>query len=127
MSVDRVTISRATPGRRNGRRRFAEQTFRDAFQAGNTLEDMDAYRGIAFAEPLQPEQIADAAIATLLPKTVLPLRVMRSSGTPAGNHHLRIEVVLRWSGSVRMVDPDGGLARAVRQRALYEWRVFRPG
>jgi hypothetical protein len=39
------------PRRRKRQARFAEQTFRDAFQAGSTLEDMDAYCGIAFAEP----------------------------------------------------------------------------
>jgi hypothetical protein len=39
------TGGRATPGA------VSEQTFRDAFQAENTMGDMDAYCGIAFAEP----------------------------------------------------------------------------
>lgn len=66
MSAGRVTIRRAAPAEAQRPARFARQTLRDAFQAGNTLEDMDVYCGIAFAGPLPPEQIADAAIAMLL-------------------------------------------------------------
>lgn len=46
--------------------RFAEDTFRDAFAAGNDPDDMAVYCASAFAPEIQGAQIVDPAIATLI-------------------------------------------------------------
>ena len=69
-SVDQLDrglfIRQAVPADAVALARFAEDTFRDAFAAGNDPDDMAVYCASAFAPEIQGAQIADAAIETLV-------------------------------------------------------------
>jgi diamine N-acetyltransferase len=61
-----VVIRTAPPAEAESLARFAERTFREAFEADNRPEDMDEYCGTAFTTDAMRDFLSDPAIATLV-------------------------------------------------------------
>lgn len=59
-------IRTATPADAEPLARFAERTFREAFEADNRPEDMDAYCATAFTTDAMRDFLCDPAISTLV-------------------------------------------------------------
>lgn len=59
-------IRTAAPADAESLARFAERTFREAFEGDNRPEDMDAYCETAFTTDAMRDLLSDATIATLL-------------------------------------------------------------
>jgi diamine N-acetyltransferase len=63
---DTLRIRRALPADAAALAALAERTFRDAFEADNTAEDMNAYCAEAFAIDVQRSAIVDESMDTLV-------------------------------------------------------------
>jgi diamine N-acetyltransferase len=61
-----TTIRRAVPGDAVALAEFGARTFRDAFQADNTPEDMALYLASSYGPDLQSAELRNAEIVTLL-------------------------------------------------------------
>ena len=61
-----TTIRRAVPGDAAALAELGARTFRDAFEADNTLEDMALYLASSYGPELQSVELRNAGIVTLL-------------------------------------------------------------
>jgi len=66
LSEDSIVIRGATPGDAGALARLAERTFRAAFGARNTEEDMNAHCAENFGPTMQAAEIADRAVETVI-------------------------------------------------------------
>lgn len=82
-----MTIRRATLADAPALATLAERTFRDAFEADNTADDMDAHCRQSYAPAIQAREIADPAIDTVVAVTdegTLAGYAMVRASTPPG-------------------------------------------